>query len=326
MSNKSLNSYEKIFTDLKSLIGEYKINVDFQNIRFLCDFEKSLLKAIKNKFSDSKINGCYFHYIKSIWKKLRNFGLTKKSNIDKTKIIAFALKLYPFILKEKKSIFINEIYEYALNIDNKYKSFIKYFKKNWEKSEFLNFDVLSNGEISNRTNNIVESFHHKLNAHIEYPHPKISILIEKLKFFSIDYYRAYVGKMFETKNVKIFTQNIYNDIFNYLKKFLIKYDYNIDIKLLLQDTGETKKELDEICRKIIHELYNITINEEGKNLNKNNDDENDVIPEDIINDLDNDWWRNNGSQHNIEDLKKDSDENFRPFDVDSDIVKKKTKS
>ena len=93
--------------------------------------------------------------------------------------------------------------------------------------------------------------------------------------------------MFETKNVKIFTQNIYNDIFNYLKKFLIKYDYNIDIKLLLQDTGETKKELDEICRKIIHELYNITINEEGKNLNKNNDDENDLISEDNINYLDN---------------------------------------
>ena len=35
MSNKSLNSYEKIFTDLKSLIEEYKINVDFKNIRFL---------------------------------------------------------------------------------------------------------------------------------------------------------------------------------------------------------------------------------------------------------------------------------------------------
>ena len=97
MSNKSLNSYEKIFTDLIGLIEEYKNNVNFKNIRFLCDFEKSLLKAIKVKFSDSKINGCYFHYIKSIWKKIRNFRLTKKSNIDKSKKIVFALKLYPFI-------------------------------------------------------------------------------------------------------------------------------------------------------------------------------------------------------------------------------------
>ena len=73
--------------------------------------------------------------------KIRNFGLTKKQNIDKSKIIVFALKLYPFILKEKKSNFIEEIYEYALKIDNKYKFFIKYFKKNWEKSEFLRFTV-----------------------------------------------------------------------------------------------------------------------------------------------------------------------------------------
>ena len=86
-----------------------------------------------------------------------------------------------------------------------------------DKSKFLNFDLLSNGEISNRTNNIVESFHHKLNAHIESPHQRISILIGKLKLFSIDYYRAYVGKMFEKKNEKLSKQNIYNDIFNFIK-------------------------------------------------------------------------------------------------------------
>ena len=130
--------------------------------------------------------------------------------------------------------------------------------------------------------------------------------------------------MFETKNEKLSKQNIYNDIFNFLKKFLIKYDYNINFKLLLQDSGETKKELDEICKKILHELYNITINEEDKNAKINNhEDENDLIPEDNINYLDNDWWRNNVSQTNLEELKRDSDENVLPFNVDSEIVIKK---
>lgn len=46
----------------------------------------------------------------------------------------------------------------------------------------------------NRTNNIVESFHHKLNSSIGIPHPRISILIEKLTEISINYYKAYVNK------------------------------------------------------------------------------------------------------------------------------------
>ena len=128
MTNKSLMSYEKIFDDIISLLKTYSIDINFKNLRFLCDFEKSLLKAIKGKFKESKINGCYFHYIKSLWKKMRNFGLTKKNILNNTKIIIF--------------------------------SFIDYFKKNCELSQFLNFDKINICELINRTNNIVESFHH----------------------------------------------------------------------------------------------------------------------------------------------------------------------
>ena len=53
----------------------------------------------------------------------------------------------------------------------------------------LEFDNINNGEIMNRTNNIVESFHHKLNSSIWIPHPRISI-IEKLTEISINYYKA----------------------------------------------------------------------------------------------------------------------------------------
>lgn len=92
----------------------------------------------------------------------------------------------------------------------------------------------------NRTNNIVESFHHKLNSSIGIPHPRISILIEKLTEISINYYKAYVNKLFDKENIITGKHNIYMDIFEFLKKFLLKYDYNINIKLLLQDAGETK--------------------------------------------------------------------------------------
>ena len=98
-------------------------------------------------------------------------------------MLVFSLKIYPFILKVKKDFFINEIYDFAQSVDKSYNSFIKYFKKSWENSKFLEFDILPNGNIYNRINNLIKSFHHKLNNVIEYNHPRISILLDKLKDF-----------------------------------------------------------------------------------------------------------------------------------------------
>lgn len=78
-SSKSYSSYIKIFKDIKFLLVSNNIQVDFKIIKFLCDFEKSLIKSIREEFHESKLNGCYFHYVKSIWKKILNLGLAKKN-------------------------------------------------------------------------------------------------------------------------------------------------------------------------------------------------------------------------------------------------------
>jgi len=46
----------------------------------MCDFEKSLRKAIKKIFPNSNIYGCYYHYCKAVWGKMKNHGLTGKKN------------------------------------------------------------------------------------------------------------------------------------------------------------------------------------------------------------------------------------------------------
>ena len=152
--------------------------------------------------------------------KVQKFRFNQKKLLNHSKIIIFSLKIFPFIIKEKKNLYIKEIYDYALTIDKNYACFVDYFKKNWEGSEFLDFDVLPNGYISKRTNNIIETFHHKLNNAIRCRHPRISILVEKLSQFSIEYYHKYVDKLFKENNAELKQQNIFNDIYNYLKKFL----------------------------------------------------------------------------------------------------------
>jgi hypothetical protein len=92
---------------------------------------------------------------------------------------------------------------------------------------------LPNGDIEHRTNNIIEAFHHKLNSAFGSSHPRISILVEKLIKFSIEYYHKYVEKLFKDKVNKHYVENIFNDIYNFLERFLDKYDKNININLLI---------------------------------------------------------------------------------------------
>ena len=241
MSNKSFESYNKIFQEILNLLDEYKIKINFKNIIINCDFEKSLINAIRNNFKEIKIYGCYFHYVKALWKKARKLGLTKSKLLSNTKLLIFSIKIYPFILNKKKQDFVKEIYDYFLSTKKDYKTFIKYFQTNWENSQFLDFEVLSDGTINNRTDNIVEAFHHKINNAIGYIHPKLSLIIDKLKLFSILYYHKYINKLFTKDIDKLNNTNIFNDIYNFLSRFLNNIKKNIDFKLLLQDEGETKK-------------------------------------------------------------------------------------
>jgi hypothetical protein len=190
-------------------------------------------------------------------------------------------------LINNKINFINGEYDYFSKKEKAYQRYIKYFKNNWENLPFLNFEILSNGIIYNRTNNLVEAFHHKLNNAVGYCHPKLSIVIEKLKILSVQYYHKYVSKLFIEDDDKNNSANIFFDIYNFLTKFLKKTNRNINLNLLLQDTGETKNNLEDITNKIIKPFYNYNINEIEPNKDYS-DDVNDV--NDNLNDLIDIWW------------------------------------
>ena len=142
MSNKSFESYNKIFQEILNLLDEYKIKINFKNIIINCDFEKSLINAIRNNFKEIKIYGCYFHYVKALWKKARKLGLTKSKLLSNIKLLIFSFKIYNKKKKKKKQDFVKEIYDYFLSTEKDYKTFIKYFQTNWENSQFLDLMLL----------------------------------------------------------------------------------------------------------------------------------------------------------------------------------------
>ena len=79
MRYKTEISYLNLFENLKLLLHQYNINIDSSNLYMMTDFENPLRKALKKSFPNSNILGCFFHYLKAIVTKFKDYGLLKKN-------------------------------------------------------------------------------------------------------------------------------------------------------------------------------------------------------------------------------------------------------
>ena len=97
MSPKSFDLYYTLFSHINTLLIKLNIEVNFDKIAFMLDFEKASRLALIKVFPKSPILGCYFHYVKAFWYKAKKIGLTRKKHLKETMILLFTLKLYQFI-------------------------------------------------------------------------------------------------------------------------------------------------------------------------------------------------------------------------------------
>ena len=56
---------------------------------------------------------------------------------------------------------------YAIENNENYKKLVNYYDKYWLRNNYINFEILKNVELINRTNNYVENFHHSLNSELD---------------------------------------------------------------------------------------------------------------------------------------------------------------
>ena len=145
MSHKSYDMYFYVFKFKKNILEKEKVDFDVQNTYFMLDFEKSSRKELKDIYPEANILGCYFHYVKALWTKVKKEGLTKKKIFFDTYILIFAFKMFQFIKNIQKNNFLEEIEKlYPDKII--YKNFILYFNKNWKNCNFLNFEKITQEE------------------------------------------------------------------------------------------------------------------------------------------------------------------------------------
>lgn len=217
MTSKSFFLYQDIFENIKTLLSNNNISIDFKKVFIMMDFEKGARKAIKKVFPKCKLLGCYFHYTKALWNKAKKQGLFKKEIFKDTYTLIFSLKIYVFIPTEEKKEYLERL-KNLYKEKRQFKSFLYYFEKYWSVNDFLNFEDCDRTDFIARTDNACENFHNNLNKLVGISHPKISFLIDKIKIYTKGQFDKLIDcLLLKNENIQK-SYSVYEDIFNFTKK------------------------------------------------------------------------------------------------------------
>ena len=80
-SQNEETTYNYTLIEFQKLLKKLNITIYFSKFSFMADFEINLRKSISNNFPKSENMGCYFHFIKNLYCKMKKLGLTKKKDI-----------------------------------------------------------------------------------------------------------------------------------------------------------------------------------------------------------------------------------------------------
>ena len=181
-----------------------------------CDFEKGAIKAFKFHFPGVKIIGCHFHFTSAIYKKVIELGLKTQysgENVSKNfKEWVRMLMAFPFLMLED----IDEVWEEMKDAkpdlgdnDNvKMVKLIEYFENCWiknnchfDRSIWNLFDVKSS-----RTNNICETYNHKINGQVSKPNSNVfkilNVVQKEETLTSTSFERVNLGKQKKSTNAQ----------------------------------------------------------------------------------------------------------------------------
>ena len=103
-----------------------------------CEKIKTYSDTSKN-FDNTKIDGCYFHFVKLLWTKAKKLGICQKEKIKITKALLFILKILTFTLPDNRGKIFDKIENYFNEENSSYKKLVDYYKKNWLENEYIDY-------------------------------------------------------------------------------------------------------------------------------------------------------------------------------------------
>ncbi|KAF0759986.1 MULE domain-containing protein, partial [Aphis craccivora] len=190
MTNRTTNSYNEMLQVLKHN------NPNLNPYSIIIDFVKAFETAFSDKFLQTKIKGCYFHFQQCLWWKVQVNGLQALyvENVEFTLQVRHLAAL-AFVPTNKVIHYFEKLVDstYFVNNENNLSTLVDYFKDTWighstrnrrrppkfQTSMWNCYErVLKNKP---RTNNSVEGWHHAFNLSLGENHVTIWKFITFLK-------------------------------------------------------------------------------------------------------------------------------------------------
>lgn len=180
LPDKQEKTYEIFFYLIKSRIPQFSPRI------FTTDFEKSAMAAIGKIFPDARIQGCLFHFQKSLWRNAKKLGMDK-SLIDKMHVKrCMALAYVPREYRSDGWLYIESENE----PEKKITQFNDYFVRTWLDENAYFSNTWSFFDVCHKTNNAIESWNSRFNRLVK-PKPNIAMFLDTLRKDSNYYLTLY---------------------------------------------------------------------------------------------------------------------------------------
>ena len=82
MTGKTIGQYRQVLRHLKREVLRVT-GRQWLPDRMVLDFEQALMTAVDTELPACRLNGCYFHFTQSLWRKLQQLGLTRPYRRDR---------------------------------------------------------------------------------------------------------------------------------------------------------------------------------------------------------------------------------------------------
>ncbi|KAF9406220.1 hypothetical protein HW555_013339, partial [Spodoptera exigua] len=216
LPNKNKNTYITMFKLIKSQIPQFSPQL------FILDFEQAAMSAIKHVFPKTKINGCYFHFAQSLWRK------ADELNITTSKLARKHVKRCTVMAHLPREAIDNAwLYIMAQCPTNKnVVLFNNYFVQTWLNDKSFFADKWCSNHL-HRTTNMIENWHSILNKKISSKPKNIAHFLTILEKEN-NYYEVLYTNGTSIRKKLPETQEIDQHISQTIEEF-ITGDINIDL-------------------------------------------------------------------------------------------------
>ncbi|CAF4145951.1 unnamed protein product, partial [Adineta steineri] len=171
LPDRKKSTYQELFKELKSIA--ISMGQIWQPEQIMSDFETSLMPAVSTEFPMCVHKGCYYHYSQCLYRRIQSSGLAVDYTHDESlRSCCKKLMALPFLpVDEVETSFYTLRTTADQEVKKKLRDIFLYFDNYWLNT--VPVEMWNVYGCNNRTNNICEGYHSRLNRRIERAHGNI---------------------------------------------------------------------------------------------------------------------------------------------------------